>query len=264
MATATARWVLLVEGERGRGDDRGALPPLAELLGYRAADASALVDELADVTGHWPADPRPSVWSRSAGESAVAALARYLLDQPRTVVGGRGAGFLLDAWQRAADRAGAHLATVIVVRHPTQCCDGNSVAEIAGWLNLVTGFERATRPMRRAVVRHEDLVEDWQDTLTRIEQQTGALLVRGASVAQLSEAALLAATPPIDDEDAAGPALAGLPPRLRDLAARTYAVLRSLSEGRGDLALLDSLRQEYVAVADLPGDPEAAWSRMDG
>lgn len=205
-------WLLLVDGH----GDSDAFPRLAGLLGAEVLDAT---------------DPDRAL------------LPARLDARDRLVVAGSGCGRHLARWRTVADRLGAHLAAVIVVRHPAAAFGPGSAAEVERWLDLVLGFEHATRPLPHSVVRHEELLEDWRAAFTRIEKETAVPLLGAASVAEVSEAETADLAPPGEPDWTA----LEVAPEVRDLAARAYAALCSVADGFGDLGFVDSLRAERAA-----------------
>jgi hypothetical protein len=206
-------WLLLVDGH-GNGE---AFPRVAGLLGAEVLDAT---------------DPDRAL------------LPARLDSHERLVVAGPGCARHLARWRTVADRLGAHLAAVIVVRHPAEAFGAGESDEVARWLDLLLDFEHATRQLPHALVRHEDLIEDWRAAIRRVEKETGVPLLGAASVAEVSEAETHGhETAPGEPDWAA----LEVPPDVRDLAARTYAALCSVADGVGDLDFVDSLRAERAA-----------------
>lgn len=215
-AQMRAPWLLLVDGQ-GRSD---AFPRLGRALDIEVVETAgapvwSLLDELRRV---------------------LARSDRVLVDE---------CGHRADDWRTAADELGARFGFVVVVRHPAETFRPGDASGVAAWLGLVLRLEHATRDVPRAVVRHEDVAEDWQGTLTRVEKQTGLPVLSGATVAQVSQAE--AVESPDEPREPDWAALE-LPADLRDLAARTYAALCSIAEGLGDLDFVDALRGELDAL----------------
>jgi hypothetical protein len=181
--------------------------------------------ELARTLGHQVAPPGPDA-SRLGGWFGTGD--RVVVAEPRLAD-------TLGAYAAAADRLGASLPVLVVVDHPAACADP------ALWLEATLGAVTASRAHPRAVVRTEDLHEDWQAALSRADKESGSRLIAGATLAGLDDA---------DDVVRGWPAPVRVPwpdsvdPALRDLAARAWVGLASVADGRGDLDFLDALRSE--------------------
>jgi hypothetical protein len=194
-----------------------------------------LLTGIAETLGHELGDP-------GTLDDAFARADRVVVPEARLTTS-------LPAYVAAAERLRARLAVVLVVRHPAELEDdtASDAALATAWLGSMLGSERATRGLPRSVFRYEDVLEDWQTVLSRTDKDSGSRLLAPASLAQLDRATDLVAAWPRTDQ----PAWAGrtLPAELRDLAARTYAALCSLADGRGDLEFVDGLHAEYAALA---------------
>jgi hypothetical protein len=188
-----------------------------------------LVLELARTLGHQVAPPGPDA-SRLGGWFGTGD--RVVVAEPRLAD-------TLGAYAAAADRLGASLPVLVVVDHPALSVDP------ATWLEATLGAVTATRTHPRAVVRTEDLHEDWQAALSRVDKESGSRLIAGATLAELDDA---------DDVVRGWPVPARVPwpdsvdPALRDLAARAWVGLASVADGRGDLDFLDALRAEALTL----------------
>ena len=261
---AAPRSVLLVTGPGNCGEE--LLAGLAGRLGWVEADASRVHGVLLEEGGLDPDDARPQAWATPAEPEPrlVAWLEEQFAAGDRVVVSAAGGAVLLGHYLAATNRTEAQLAVVVMVRHPADSVTSGSVRGVVGWLNVMLGTERATRTLPRAVVRREDLLDDWQEVLAVVEKECGVPLLSAATLAQVSGAGevvslgLPAATP---DWSALQ-----MPPWLRDLAARTYAAFGSLADGLGDLDFVDSLREEYAetyAAAEAMTAPARQWARME-
>jgi hypothetical protein len=260
---AAPRSVLLVTGPGNSGGD--LLASLAARLGWLAADATRLHGVLLDEGGLDHDDARPQAWATPAEPEPrlVDWLEEQFATGDRVVVAAPGTSILLGHYLSAANRVGARLAVVIMVRHPADAVESGSVRGVAGWLNVMLGTERATRTLPRAIVQRDELVEDWQEMLTAVEKDCGVPLVSAATLAQVAEAGTVV---PGDSAGAPDWSTLHLPPWLRDLTARTYATFGSLADGLGDLDFVDSLRNEYAetyVAAEAIAAPGARWARME-
>ena len=260
---AAPRSVLLVTGPGNSGED--LLATLAGRLGWVVADATRLHGVLLEESGLDPDDARPQAWATPAEPEPrlVAWLEEQFATGDRLVIAAPGTAILLGHYLSAANRVGARLASVIMVRHPADAVASGSVRGVAGWLNVMLGTERATRTLPRAIVQREELVEDWQEMLNTVEKDCGVQLLSAATLAQVGEAGAV-----VPEGATAAPdwSTLHLPAWLRDLAARTYAVFGSLADGLGDLDFVDSLRNEYAetyVAAEAIAAPSARWARME-
>lgn len=210
-------------------------PPQRSLLLVTGHGGAHLATAIAEALGHVVGDPGGVDDAFGAGDRVVA-------PEPRLTAS-------LASWTAAADRLHARLAVLLVVRHPAHLRDSDVPDEalVTAWLGSILETERATRALPRSVVRHEDLLEHWQDTLARADKHAGSRLLALASLAQVAAATELVEHWPVP----APAAWAGLEVSdgLRDLAARTHAVLSTLAEGPGDTGFLDTLHEEYAALA---------------
>lgn len=205
-------WLLLVDGH----GDADVFPRIAGMLGAQVLDAT---------------DPDRAL------------LPARLDADDRLVVAGPGCGFHLARWRRAAERLGAHLAAVVVVRNPAEEFGAGQADEVRRRLELVLGLEHATRALPHSLVRYEELLADWRAAIQRVEKETGVPLLGAASLADVSESET-GELPALREPDWAA---LELPGDLRDLAARSYAALCSVADGLGDLDFVDSLRAELAA-----------------
>ncbi len=165
-------------------------------------------------------------------------------------------------WERVVGAAGAELASLTMLRHPTQVVRSRDsaylsgrpdelrrqreTANVAAWVNSVFVTERATRGNPRAFVPYEDLVGDWRAAMTRACAQVGV------------DPGDLSGPHPVDDFvtsslNRSATTWDGLsvPPVLVDLAERTWAAALTLVDDPDDapaIAALDDLQAEYVEL----------------
>jgi hypothetical protein len=194
-----------------------------------------LLTAIAEALGHETGDPGSLDDAFDRGD-------RVVVPEPRLTTS-------LPAYAAAADRLRARPTVVLVVRHPAELRDDTTTDEalVSGWAGSLLGTEQATRRLPRAVVRHEDLFDDWQSSLARADKDAGARLLAPASLDQVDAAGrLVDSWPRVASADWAGLDLSA---SLRDLAARAHAVLCSLADGLGDVEFLDTLSDEYDDLA---------------
>jgi hypothetical protein len=130
-------------------------------------------------------DARPAAWARTAaaGEDPAVheALRAWLADQvagaeavvvkdPRTV-------WLLPLWMRCSAELGMATSFVTMLRHPAETLTSarksygtwqSEASRAAAWVNVALETERLTRGARRAFVRYDDLLADWQREVARV------------------------------------------------------------------------------------------------
>ncbi|WP_134767249.1 hypothetical protein [Nocardioides sp. 1609] len=163
-------------------------------------------------------------------------------------------------WQRVVAATGAELASLTMLRHPTQVVRSRDSAyltgmsddarlqrettNVAAWMNSVFVTERATRDNPRAFVPYYDLIGDWRTAMSRACAQVD---VDPGDLA-----------PPHDVDDfitsslnRSSDAWDGLtvPAALRDLAERTWTaanVLVATPDDAAATAELDALATEYA------------------
>jgi hypothetical protein len=179
-------------------------------------------------------------------------------------------------WQRVVDATGAGLASLTMLRHPTQVVrsrdsaylTGRSdelrlqreTANVAAWMNSVFVTERATRDNPRAFVPYYDLVEDWRAAVSRAGKQLG--IATGD----------LAGPHPVDDFispslNRSSDAWDGLhvPDSLKELAEQTWAAANVLvttpsdEKAMADLDLMQAAYSDlYAASAAIASDEKLA------
>ncbi len=221
-----------------RGND--ARPDAADLADV-AGDDEALVAEIADwLTGH------------------VRAHGQLVVKDPQIF-------WLHRVWRAAADRAGADLSFLTMLRHPVEVARSRDtayltdkdaehrrvreVSNVAAWCNAAYATERATRGGRRAFVRYDDLLADWRGALAPLEERLGVNLDAGVRSADHHE---------VDDFVDSGLNRSrgsweetSVPAALRDVAERTWQAVTVLADDPHDaaaVAALDAAREEYVGL----------------
>ncbi|MEJ7689897.1 MAG: hypothetical protein WKF76_05370 [Nocardioidaceae bacterium] len=144
-------------------------------------------------------------------------------------------------YSHVAEELSAELSIVTMLRHPAETVRSkvlnyggrsDGTTRTVGWLNMMLGVEKETRHLPRAVIRYDDLLAQWQQTLTSAESALPLDLLSRASAEEISEAdALVDPTLRRTDRDWAE---LRLPEPLRELAESTYQALcplRSLRTG---------------------------------
>jgi hypothetical protein len=134
-------------------------------------------------------DSRPAAWESTGAAADVAAnraeLRTWLEEQTRhsgaIVVKDPRTVWYLPLWMRSAAEVGLSPSFVTMLRHPAEVVASairsygtwqTGLSRTASWINVSLETERLTRDARRAFVRYEDLLSDWDGELRR----AGALL----------------------------------------------------------------------------------------
>ncbi len=177
--------------------------------------------------------------------------------------------WFLSLWRVAAIRNGATPVFATMLRPPAEVVGSKqkyyanrlgSAHLAASWLNMLLHTERATRESvadgGRVFVRYADLLDDWTRTTMQVGERLQLQGVLHANSEQIREGhrfvdpSLRRMAQSLDD--------LGLPPKLHELTAETWAELNKLAEPDGDTsdahATLDQLREAYV---DLYAEAEA-------
>jgi hypothetical protein len=216
-------------------------------------------------------DSRPSAWFET-GRIATREPARmrasewldgHFADHTELVVKDPRLSWFLGLWRVAALRSGATPVFAAMLRPPAEVVGSKqkyyanrlgSAHLTASWLNMLLHTERATRESvadgGRVFVRYADLLDDWVKVTMQVGEQLGLQHVLHVDSEQIRDGHRF-----IDpslrrvDLDLAD---LGLPPRLHDLTAQTWAELNKLADPGGDTAevhaTLDELREEYVGI----------------
>jgi hypothetical protein len=162
-------------------------------------------------------------------------------------------------YEDAADALGLGFAVVTMLRHPVETTRSREIAygdslsdisRVAAWVNMMQSVELATRSAPRALIRYDDLVSDWRQTLTSAGV-LGAGVVDGASGEQLAAADEL--VDPTLRRSVASWEEYDLPADLQRLAEGTHQALDRMAvggdgEGADDArSALDDARSDYAA-----------------
>ncbi len=165
-------------------------------------------------------------------------------------------------WQRVVSATGAELASLTMLRHPTQVVRSRDAAYLSGrtdelrlqrettnvaaWMNSVFVTERATRENPRTFVPYYDLIGDWRAAMTRACEQLDV------------DPGDLTAPHPVDEFVSASlnrssDAWDGLtvPDVLRDLAEQTWTAAQVLVEKPYDAEATAELDRLQAAYAEL-------------
>ena len=211
-------------------------------------------------------DSRPAAWDATWGvdDAKTVATARdWLADQlrqgeaivvkdPRTV-------WFLPLWVRAARELGAAPSFVTMLRHPAEVLTSarksygdwqSEASRAAAWINVALETEHGTRGDRRAFVRYDDLLADWQREVARVGEVLDLPLLRDipadrvAAVNEFVDPGLHRNRVTWEDVDVAAP--------VREIGERAWQQLLPLAQPGGDgaeaHAALDATRDEFRAL----------------
>ncbi|GAB3200464.1 hypothetical protein GCM10027062_20120 [Nocardioides hungaricus] len=184
------------------------------------------------------------------------------LGRPQVVIKDPREFWVHDLWLRVAGELGAEVATLTMLRHPTEVVRSRDTAyltetsasfrrrrettNVAAWVNAAFETERATRGHLRAFVPYADLLADWRATMARAGEQLA--IGYGDTTAphpvdDFLDARLNRSQVAWDDLEVS--------PQLADLADRTWAamgVLVTRPHDEAAIADLTWLREEYVEM----------------
>jgi hypothetical protein len=170
--------------------------------------------------------------------------------------------WFLELHRAAATRVGADMRVATMLRHPAEVMRSREIAygtrtnnttRVIGWLTMMLGTEIRTRDLPRATVRYDELLADWRTALSQADSLIGLGLFERADEAQLAHADDLV-DPTLHRSEADWDSLE-LPPRVLDLAVRTYDAYGDLVGAAPDAqgktqTVLDDLRAELSAYYD--------------
>jgi hypothetical protein len=208
-------------------------------------------------------DARPGAWALTAGlcldEEVQRQLRAWLVLQfaeaGDLVIKDPRLSWFLPLWRRCAESLGVAPAFVTMLRHPAAVVDSKQrwygawqgdVARAAGWVNQTLYTERATRDARaRALVRYDELLDDWTRAIGRVGDELDLAVVRNAPATSLR--AVHEFVDPSLSRSRADWGDLVLPERLRAQADEAWELM---SAGADDRERLDALRAAYVALYD--------------
>ena len=135
-------------------------------------------------------DSRPVAWEATgklaADDALRAELGAWLREQfthaPRVVVKDPRTVWFLPLWRACADELGLETSFVTMLREPAEIVASakksygdwqTDASRASAWVNMTLETERSTRGTRRAFVRYEDLMADWEREIRRVGELTG-------------------------------------------------------------------------------------------
>jgi hypothetical protein len=212
-------------------------------------------------------DGRPEAWELTdklaerpkALERLVEWLGEQFAENPRIVVKDPRLAWFFKLHRAAADQLGADVRVATMLRHPAEVMRSREIAygtrtsnttRVVGWMNMMLGTELRTRDLPRATVRYDELLGDWRSTLTLADSTLGMQLFERATPEQIADAGDLV-DPSLHRSITSWDELE-LPPRVLDLATRTYETYGRLvgvpADQQGDSrAELDTIQAELTA-----------------
>ena len=212
-------------------------------------------------------DSRPAAWPVTAAMAEDAALraelGAWLREQfaqsPRVVVKDPRTVWFLPLWRACADEAGLTTSFVTMLREPAEIVasakksygDWQADASRAtAWVNMTLETEHSTRDTRRAFVRYEDLMADWEREIRRVGELTGDPALAGVTrathpaVDEFVDPALHRNRVDWDSHD--------VPGSVRALADDVWEQIQGLARPGGDAAAayerLDAARDAYITL----------------
>lgn len=139
---------------------------LLHARGVTAFDArSGAWDQLAELANDGDVVGELSSWL----EAQLAKAENLVVKDPRIV-------WFLPLWLRSADELDVRTSFVTMIRHPAEVVASgrasygtwqNDASRALSWLDVTLHAEHATRGVRRAFIRYDDLLEDWAREVSR-------------------------------------------------------------------------------------------------
>jgi hypothetical protein len=214
-------------------------------------------------------DGRPEAWELAdevaTDAQALGPLVEWLDEQfgenRRIVVKDPRLAWFIQLHRVAAAKVGADVYVATMLRHPAEVMRSREIAygtrnnnttRVIGWLTMMLGTEVRTRDLPRAIIRYDDLLDDWRAAMTQADVAIGMGLFERATGEQLADADAL--VDPTLHRSTADWAELEVPSRVLDLVTRAYDAYGRLvgvpaadqHQARADLdALRDELRTYY-------------------
>jgi hypothetical protein len=213
-------------------------------------------------------DARPAAWGLVAdvgvqeepGKELRAWLQKELDTSDHVIIKDPRLSWFLPLWRRCAEELGVTPRAAIVLRHPAAVIDSKQrwyggwhgdVGHTADWLNASLFTERATRDMTRALVRYDDLLDDWTKAIGRVGESLDLAVIRDApapKIVRVHEFVDRSLSRSRSDWEGVD-----LPTALREQADRAWGLLCELAvvDGAPPAELtdkLDAARAAYIAL----------------
>jgi hypothetical protein len=215
-------------------------------------------------------DGRPEAWELTdkvaergqALERLVEWLRGQFAENPRIVVKDPRLAWFFRLHRAAAAELDAEVYVATMLRHPAEVMRSREIAygtrtgnttRVVGWMNMMLGTELRSRDLPRATIRYDDLLGDWRSAMTLADSTLGMRLFERATAEQIADAGDLV-DPSLHRSITSWDELE-LPPRVLDLAARTYDAYGRLVGVPADdqvdsRAELDAIQAELTAYYD--------------
>jgi hypothetical protein len=179
--------------------------------------------------------------------------------------------WFLPLWTGCAEDLGVPTSFVTMLRHPAEIIASarksygttQSAASRAGsWINVTLATERQTRGSRRAFVRYDDLLADWERELRRVGSAVGSPDL--AELRRADHPKVDAFVDPSLHRNRVGWEEFDVPAPVRDLAEAVWAEVLRLTDPEADAASVQERLDEAAASYDaMYADAEAlAWSSI--
>ncbi len=203
-------------------------------------------------------DARPAAWTVTAPlglDQEVQAQVRTFLEKQfgradDVLIKDPRLTWFLPLWRRVGTDLGATPCAIMMLRHPAVVVASKQTyyegaqgeaSRTAEWINQTLFTERATRDMRRALLRYEDLLDDWTVALAGVGEALDLSVVRDAPAQAIRSAHEF-----LDSALDRSPAEWGpIPAPLRELAETVW---EELTSPEPDTARLDQLRADYATL----------------
>ena len=224
-------------------------------------------------------DARPAAFAdtRAAGERPAAReelrawLKGEFAQSPAVAVKDPRTSWFLPLWAECARDIGVATSFVTMLRHPAEIIASarksygtrQTAASRAGaWINVTLVTELQTRGARRAFVRYEDLIADWEREIRRVGTALGRPDL--ATLSRTDHPAVDAFVDPTLHRNRVGWDEFDVPDRLRDLAEDVWRDVQLLVDPAADTAAVEArLDAARTAYEQLYAESEAlAWSSI--
>jgi len=215
-------------------------------------------------------DGRPEAWDLTdkvaerskALDRLVEWLGEQFVENPRIVVKDPRLAWFFQLHRAAAAELDAEVYVATMLRHPAEVMRSREIAygtktsnttRVIGWMNMMLGTELRSRELPRATIRYDDLLGDWRSAMNQADSTLGLQLFERATPEQIAGAGALV-DPSLHRSITSWDALE-LPPRVLDLATRTYETYGRLvglpADAQADSrAELDVIQAELTAYYD--------------
>jgi hypothetical protein len=215
-------------------------------------------------TGTATGDEQVRAELRAWLKAELAAAPAVVVKDPRTT-------WFLPLWMGCSADLGVPTSFVTMLRHPAEIIasarksygTNQTAASRAGsWINVTLATERQTRGARRAFVRYDDLVADWEREMRRVGAAIGAPDLAGLS--RTDHPAVDAFVDPTLHRNRVGWEEFDVPDAVRELAEEVWRDIQLLADPGADAAAVAARLDAAAAGYErMYADAEAlAWSSV--